>query len=310
MKKKIILILAYFGELPNYSELFFNSIKANEIVDLLFVTDQDIKFNSQNIILKKMSFSELKKKIEASLKMEITLDKPYKLTDYKPSYGLVFKEDILDYVFWGYTDMDVIFGNIKEFFKKIDLYKYDKLYNLGHLTLFKNKKEINRLFLNNVGMNYKNVYKTSIIKVFDEKEGIDKKFVESRKKVYHNNKDFFDISPWHFNFRDSQCDTGNTSIFEWNNGELVCYKFKKKKLIKTKLLYVHFQKRILPIHFKESNHFFFSNSGFYDAKEIKSLKDAIKIYSKNSNINEAKFRIKFYNFIWLRRFKKYILKRM
>ena len=42
------------------------------------------------------------------------------------------------YDFWGYCDLDLIFGDIRKFVNEEVLNTYEKIYNRGHLTLFKN----------------------------------------------------------------------------------------------------------------------------------------------------------------------------
>ena len=57
VKNKIILIIPYFGKLPNYARYFFQSVRYNSnIIDILLLTDQDISLLGDNIFIKKTSF--------------------------------------------------------------------------------------------------------------------------------------------------------------------------------------------------------------------------------------------------------------
>ena len=58
----------------------------------------------------------------------ITLHTPYKLCDYKPAYGEIFAPELSGYDFWGYGDMDLVFGDLRAYFTEDKLRKYDKFY--------------------------------------------------------------------------------------------------------------------------------------------------------------------------------------
>ena len=51
----------------------------------------------------------------------------------------------MEYDFWGYCDIDLIFGNIRKFITDDILDKYDKILSRGHFTLFRNKDSINTI---------------------------------------------------------------------------------------------------------------------------------------------------------------------
>ena len=42
-----------------------------------------------------------------------TLPKPYKLCDLKPFFGRLFPEAVDGYDWWGYTDTDMLLGNLR-----------------------------------------------------------------------------------------------------------------------------------------------------------------------------------------------------
>ena len=81
---------------------------------------------------------------------EITLSKPQKLCDYKCAYGVIFEDYIQDYDWWGHCDLDQIFGNLNMFVTEDMLRKYDKLFSLGHLSLYKNSYKNNRIFMGKI----------------------------------------------------------------------------------------------------------------------------------------------------------------
>ena len=114
-KKKIALVIPYFGKLPSYIDIFFKSLEFNKQIDVILFTDQDCNYDLPNLIVYKTSFEKIKAKIQNKFPFEICLNKPYKLCDYRPSFGYVFDEELKDYEFWGYCDLDEVLGDIMYF---------------------------------------------------------------------------------------------------------------------------------------------------------------------------------------------------
>lgn len=136
-----------------------------------------------------MTFSELTALISSKFDFTISLERPYKLCDYKPAYGYIFENYIKDYYFWGHCDIDTIMGNLKHFLTDEIFNMYDKIFCLGHMTLYKNTFENNRLFMskyNGVYL-YKNVLSSPEIHWFDEAwkyVNINDIFKEHKKRIY------------------------------------------------------------------------------------------------------------------------------
>ena len=163
MKK--CLIVPYFGKFPNYFQLTLDSCGKNLDFDWLIITDNNEDYDyPSNVKVYKMTFEEFKKLIQIKLKNyieKIELEKPYKLCDYKVTYGYVLSAYLKNYDWWGYCDFDIIFGKLNNFITDELLKKYDKLFVFGHFTLYRNTEEINKLFLKSYGeKNYmKNILK-------------------------------------------------------------------------------------------------------------------------------------------------------
>lgn len=171
MNKKCIFILPYFGKFNNYFQLFLNSFSYNSNYDLLIITDCVDKYNyPANVRLVNSKLAEVKATAEKKLGFEVCLDKPYKLCDFKPAYGLLFEEYIGGYEYWGHCDCDILFGNLENLLTPLLEQGYDKLFAAGHMTIYKNTYENNRRFmsLHNGRVIYKEAFTTSEIYVFDE----------------------------------------------------------------------------------------------------------------------------------------------
>ncbi len=142
---KIVLIMPYFGRFPEWSDLFFETVRRNSSIDFLFYTDCEIEKYKHipNVKYKKMSFSEYISFVNSKIDVKFNPSSPYKLCDLRPLYAHVHYEDIKDYDFYGWTDMDLLFGDIRKFYNDEILENYDvlsthKVRISGHLAIFRN----------------------------------------------------------------------------------------------------------------------------------------------------------------------------
>ena len=146
-QKEILLIIPYFGKLPNWFPLFLKSASKTDLIHFLLITDdENEQIFPENFTIVYQTFKEVKTKFHEKLGADIYLEIPYKLCDYKPTYGFVFNEFVTDYKFWGYCDIDLIFGDIDRYLREINYSSYDRLFPHGHLTIYRNTAEINVLF--------------------------------------------------------------------------------------------------------------------------------------------------------------------
>lgn len=172
-KYSIIIVIPYFGELPWYFSYFLQSCRFNPDVHFLIVTD-DCSHDSKaprNVFLIHQTFEDLKKMIADKLKMSVAIPNPYKLCDFKPAYGLIFSDYITSYDFWGMGDIDVIYGNIRDFMTEEILGSNDIItvrhdFLVGYFTLFRNCKKMNELFRSS--RDYQKVFSTEEHYCFDE----------------------------------------------------------------------------------------------------------------------------------------------
>ena len=246
--KKCCLILAYFGKMPNYFPLFLKSCERNPEFDFLILTDDTNQYACpENVEVVYITFGEMKKKIQEKFDFEISLKNVYKLCDYRVCFGYVFEDILKEYEYWGYCDNDLIFGDLKKFF----IEGYDKLFCLGHLTIFKNTAENNRLFMS--GDLYKKAFTSNKNVIFDEccnnRENIHDIFLKHGKKVYERDlsvnfkilsnkfvKITFQPESRIFLEDDMEC------LYTWENGRIYRY-YMKDGLVKEEYLYIHLQER-------------------------------------------------------------------
>jgi hypothetical protein len=147
MDHRVTLISPYFGQWPIWFPAFLKSCSYNPDFFFIIPTDCDLLATPDNVQFIPMKLADLQELAEDTCGLEINLSTPYLITDLKPIFGQMFPSDS---EYWGYCDIDVIWGNLMLFIGD-KLGQYDVIssrkYNLsGHFTLYLNNKRINSLY--------------------------------------------------------------------------------------------------------------------------------------------------------------------
>lgn len=296
--KKVIFIVPYFGKLPNYFQLFLNSCEPNKGFKWLILTDDRTQYRWPDNVKKiNMSFSQLKQRIQTKFNFSVCLPTPYKLCDYKPTYGYIFEDMLEGYPFWGYCDIDTVMGNLNKFLTMDVLNQYDKLFGLGHMTIFKNSFENNRLFMRSIHNRkiYKEVLTTKKIMFFDEvnnmnRININDIFKTNKKKIFLLDYSFnVRVTPTAFvrvvydakqqQFISKPRLRNQVIVWTKNNG-IQLYFEKDEKVFCEEYLYIHLQQRKMSIKANQHyevlgiipNEFISLMSVPHSLKELKKIK--------------------------------------
>lgn len=141
---KIIQIIPYFGKWPEYFDLYLYSCSRNPVVKFLFYTDCPIPSKKYpNVEFRHISFIEYCNFASRKLGIKFMPLNAYKLCDLRPFYGFIHAEDISEFDFWGFGDIDLIYGDLSRILNKSNLKKYDLIttqdYHIaGHFTILRN----------------------------------------------------------------------------------------------------------------------------------------------------------------------------
>lgn len=296
-KYKIAIIGVYFGKLPKYFNLWLQSCKYNETIDFLIFTDNIIENVPKNVFVYKMTLKKMKEMADFALGFATALTTPYKCCDFRPAYGCIFSKYIKNYDFWGHCDFDLIFGDIRNFITDDILSENDKIFNLGHLSLYKNNEECNNYFKlegSKCG-DYKTVFKNEINVAFDEKGGIYQIYKKNSIPVYDKRK-FADISMIYKRFRLALNDTNyKYQVFYWENGHTYRKYIDMGSVKKEEFCYIHFKKRPnFTISFDEKNTdaFYITMFGFIPKSRAQTI-DIIKKYNPPQPVEELLITIKY-----------------
>lgn len=255
---KCALIIPYFGRLPEYFQLFLNSCAANRHFTWYIFTDDTRKFDyPDNVKTEYTSFEETKTRFKKALGDKIVLERPYKLCDYRPTYGLVYSELLREYDYWGHCDIDLLFGNLEKYVIPIMQKGYDKIFAAGHLTLYKNTIENNHIFRRSLnGEHLFEEYSQSERNYgFDENGGNKKNvhniFIEHGCTVYSQDLSF-NCSDKYYSFHRSVYDvySGEWRIekkkeaaYFWCDGSIKELVLNHGNLTEYEYIYMHFQGR-------------------------------------------------------------------
>lgn len=295
--KKCALILPYFGSFNNYFQLFLNSFWENNSFELLIFTDSNQKYEyPNNVKVIPYSLSMVKEKLETVLGFKVCLDAPYKLCDYKPTYGLVFEDYLREYEYWGHCDCDLIFGDLEHILLPLleDNY-YDKLFAAGHLTLYRNTDSVNRLFMSQyLGKEiYREAFQNNAIYVFDEDykdNNVHRIFKEKNRTVYEEDLSMNPTSRKSRFIRSFYAPTAKAFLWEptqaikcfWDGKSIYKYWIdsKSKEVRRKEYLYMHLQGRIMSMSDSvlKANVVEISPTRFIPRNALPRGKDELKIY--------------------------------
>ncbi|WXL25247.1 DUF6625 family protein [Ectopseudomonas mendocina] len=148
----ICLVMPYFGKWPFWMPFFLQSCRFNPTVNWVFYSDcEELEDCPENVRLVRMSFSEYCALVSQKLGADFRPDRAYKLCDIRPAFGLIHQDDLQGYDFWGFGDIDLIYGDIRAYFTDERLSRYD-LYSTharrvsGHLCLIRNNARMREAF--------------------------------------------------------------------------------------------------------------------------------------------------------------------
>ena len=229
---KIVLINCYLGEFPWYFPFFIKSCTANPTIDFVIFSDANYdSFLPINVKIIPFSLDKFNELATQKLGFEVAIKKAYKLCEFKPAFGFLFSDYLKDYDFWGITDIDVIYGRIREFMTPEMLNTYDVVsvrndYITACCMLFRNKSYINSLF--EKSKDYKMVFTNSRYFGFDE-TNFEQITITEKKDIFNLNCEIETMQ--HVILKEEEkgklivhfdllvCD-GNPGKIKWNNGIL------------------------------------------------------------------------------------------
>lgn len=241
--KKFAAACCYYGKLPEYFPLWLRSAGKNPSIDFFLFSDRETvkeaKDVPENVHIVILPFGELKERIQRKYPFRITLTSPYKLCDYKFAYGEIFEDYFAPYDYFGWYDIDLIWGNLAEFITE-EARSCDFIGDLGHFTLMRNTRALRRLYKKSrlptsSAVSYKRVFTTEQSCFFDELYGSMRIRLDDAIKTAA--LPMADVVPWRRGFTLFHDESEREYVFFYENGEIFSSERDKK------FAYVHMQKR-------------------------------------------------------------------
>lgn len=171
---RIALISVYYGNQPEYLSLFLNSAKNNPEFDFyIFSNWNDIPIKAKNIFLITFPLEDFNNLAISKNIFTQRIENPYKLCDIKPAWPHILEDYLEDthYSHIGFSDIDLIFGDLCRFIDLEDIQNYDiwtahDNYMAGFFTLLRNNDFIKKLY--QYESFYKFIFNSPIHFAFDE----------------------------------------------------------------------------------------------------------------------------------------------
>ena len=150
---RVGFIVVWLGKWPLWFPAFLQSCKFNSNIDWLIFTDCPAPPNTsvKNVKFIPFSAEQFNHLASEKLSYSVKIHRPYKICDFRPAYGVIFEEFLNEYDFWGYCDIDVIWGKISHFVTNEMLSNYSIITSkkdriAGHFSLFRNTEKTNSIF--------------------------------------------------------------------------------------------------------------------------------------------------------------------
>jgi hypothetical protein len=153
-RPSIAVVVTYFGAVPAWMPAFLRSCEANPDVNWLICADFDAAVPTPpNVRIRPTDLREFNDRASGAVGATINIGQTSlrKVCDFKPVYGLMFADELRGFDWWAYSDLDVVWGDIRRFVTD-DLLSNHIIVSPrqrklgGHGTFLRNTEAVNRTF--------------------------------------------------------------------------------------------------------------------------------------------------------------------
>ena len=244
--KSICYIVPYFGKLPDNFDLWLLGCKMNPTIDWVVYTDDHTPYDyPHNVKVKYCTYQEIKDRIQSLYDFKVDLGRPWRLALMKSAYGEIFSDDLKGYDFWGYCDVDLMWGDIRKFYTDDVLSKYTRIGFQGHSTLFPNTPECCKLYRTIIPdhINYIDVFSGKRDFSWDE-SGMNMVChyldIPEYREVNFAHLDKYEKG-FFLKHRPKEDEPNNKyQVFTWEKGRLVRHYLKNGEIKHEEMIYIHF----------------------------------------------------------------------
>ena len=238
------LIVPHFGPRPPYFPLVLRSMAGNPDVSWLLLTDGPVPGAPANVEVRVGAFAELAERIQRHFDFPIELAEPYKVCDYRPAFGEIFAPELAGYDFWGHSDLDLIFGRIRDHLPP-EAFAADKILMQGNFALYRNTPAAAGWFRHEVGeISYRDVMTRPDARHFDEWGGIWYILQDLGVRIWAE-RVIFDLSFHRYRTRALDPPGRDPRRYAWEDGEVCEYRTERGRIVRRTALLIHLQKRTM-----------------------------------------------------------------
>jgi hypothetical protein len=138
----ILIMIPWFGPWPAWMRFFIESCRWNPTVDWLLIGDASPPADlPPNVRVMTIAFEDYRGIIASRLRIRPRWTDAYKVCDVRPAMAIIHAQEIAGYDYWGYGDLDVIYGDIRRFYTPQvlihDLVTTHEHIVSGHFTLLR-----------------------------------------------------------------------------------------------------------------------------------------------------------------------------
>lgn len=184
------------------------------------------------------------------------MERPYKLCDFKTAYGYIFNDLFEGYDYWGYYDIDTIWGNILKFIPDNADNHWIKIFPCGHLSFVRNIMPYTEAFrlINGKGkVTWEKAFTTPESHFLDEHGGFAPLF-KSQDLIgyYYRKPDFDNICPPKYakypNFQSiNYPEKSHFLVISYDKGHIYRNYLKGIRVIKEEISYLHISQRKMDV---------------------------------------------------------------
>lgn len=273
---KVLIFAVYFGTLPEYFQLWLNACRFNPKLDWCVITDAEMSGYAipTNVHVVPSSIAEISARFEQALGRPVDIRKPYKICDFRPLFGCLVDLVPGAWEFWGHCDLDMIFGDVTCWLTPELLGGNDKIFGVGHLTVYRNDQATNEFYRRPFpGLDFERILTDHQHHGFDEHIGVNLIWKHHKGRFHEDETILADIDP---HIRQFIC-TGNyiqvrnyrKQVFCFDKGAVRRLYWSGGRVQAEDFMYIHFQKRkfSLPPLSADCDRFYITPEGFVPMRD-------------------------------------------
>jgi hypothetical protein len=216
----------------------------NPDIDWLLITEAPVSGAPPNVTVHLCDFVDLVARIQSHFSFEVSLERPYKLCDFRPAFGEIFRDELAGYDFWGHSDLDVVFGRIREHLPAA-AFDADKILIQGNFALYRNTDEAAHWFRHEIdNISYRQAMTNPAAMHFDEGAGIYWILRDLGVSCWQENR-IFDLSFRRYRTRAEYPEGRDPRRYAWEGGEVCEYHLERGDIVRRTALLAHLQKRTM-----------------------------------------------------------------